>query len=80
LAKKKTNGTKPRRVSALDAGAQVLAKAGKAMRAQELITAMAEQTLWKRPAGTLYAAMIGEARDKGGASREVEWPVLCWLS
>ncbi len=71
---KATTENKPKRVSALDAAAQVLATAGKPMRAQELITAMAEQNLWKSPAGatphaTLYAAMMREARDKGGASR-----------
>lgn len=65
---------KPKRVSALDAAAQVLADAGKPMRAQELIAAMAGQGLWKSPAGktphaTLYAAMLREARDKGVASR-----------
>ena len=73
-AKKPTGETKPKRVSALDAAAQVLAKAGKPMRAQELIAAMAEQSLWKSPGGktphaTLYAAMMREARDKGAASR-----------
>jgi len=71
---KATTEQKPKRVSALDAAAQVLAKAGKPMRAQELIAAMAEQGLWKSPAGatphaTLYAAMQREERDKGGASR-----------
>jgi len=72
---KKVRGEKkPKRVSALDAAAQVLAKAEKPMRAQELIAAMAEQGLWKSPGGktphaTLYAAMMREARDKGGASR-----------
>jgi len=65
---------KPKRVSALDAAAQVLAKAGKPMRAQELIAAMAEQNLWKSPAGktphaTLYAAMQREERDKGSQAR-----------
>ena len=65
---------KPKRVSALDAAAQVLAKADKPMRAQELIAAMAEQGLWSSPNGktphaTLYAAMMREARDKGTASR-----------
>jgi hypothetical protein len=65
---------KPKRVSALDAAAQVLAKAGKPMRSHELIAAMAEQGLWKSPGGktphaTLYAAMMREARDKGAASR-----------
>ncbi|MCK6458174.1 MAG: winged helix-turn-helix domain-containing protein [Phycisphaerae bacterium] len=71
---KATTANKPKRVSALDAAAQVLAKAGKPMRAQELIAAMAEQNLWKSPAGatphaTLYAAMMREERDKGGESR-----------
>ena len=47
--------------SALDAAAQVLKAADKPMRAQELITAMAEQRLWKSPGGatphaTLYTA------------------------
>ena len=65
---------KPKRVSALNAAAHVLKAAGKPMRAQELITAMAEQGLWKSPGGatphaTLYAAMMREARDKGTASR-----------
>jgi len=67
-------GQKPKRVSALDAAAQVLAKAEKPMRAQDLIAAMAEQGLWsspngKTPSATLYAAMLREARDKGSASR-----------
>ena len=73
-AKKADREQKPKRLSALDAAAQVLAKAGKPMRAQELIEAMCETGLWKSPAGktphaTLYAAMMREARDKGTASR-----------
>lgn len=65
---------KPKRVSALDAAAQVLAKAGKPMHAKELIAAMAERGLWKSlggktPHATLYAAMMREARDKGTAAR-----------
>ena len=73
-AKKDDGEKRPKRISALDAAAQVLAKAGKPMKAQELIAAMAEQNLWKSPAGktphaTLYAAMMRDARDKGSASR-----------
>ena len=72
--KKASSEQKPKRVSALDAAAQVLAKAGKPMRAQELIAAMAEHNLWESPGGktphaTLYAAMMREERDKGAASR-----------
>ena len=72
---KKTSGTqKPKRVSALDAAEQVLVKAGKPMRAKELIAAMAEQGLWKSPAGktphaTLYAAMLREIAANGKAAR-----------
>ena len=66
--------TKPKRVSALDAAAQVLKASGKPMRAQELIAAVAKQGLWKSPAGktpyaTLYAAMLREERGKDTASR-----------
>ncbi len=65
---------KPKRLGALDAAAQVLAKEDKPMGAQELIAAMAEQGLWKSPAGktphaTLYAAMLREVTAKGSASR-----------
>ncbi|GAF83555.1 unnamed protein product [marine sediment metagenome] len=72
---KKVGGKqKPKRVSALDAAAQVLAQADKPMRAQELIAAMAEQGLWSSPAGktphaTLYAAMLREIGAKGDAAR-----------
>lgn len=73
-AKKAGGENRPKRVSALDAAARVLAKAAKPMRAQELIEAMADQGLWKSPGGktphaTLYAAMMREARDKGNTSR-----------
>jgi len=65
---------KPKRVSAIDAAAQLLKKTGKPMRAQELITAMAEQKLWTSPGGktphaTLYAAIIREITTKGAAAR-----------
>ena len=65
---------KPKRVSAIDAAAQVLKKTGKPMRTQELITAMAEQKLWTSPCGktphaTLYAAIIREINTKGTAAR-----------
>ena len=65
---------KPKRVSALDAAAQVLAKASKPMRCVDLITAMAEKGLWKSPGGktphaTLYAAILREINDKGKEAR-----------
>lgn len=72
--KKAGREKKPKRVSALDAAAKVLAKAEKPMRAQELITAMADQGLWKSPGGktphaTLYAAMLREITAKGKDAR-----------
>ena len=72
--KKVDRKQKPKRVSALDAAAQVLAEVEKPMRAQELIAAMAEQGLWSSPAGktphaTLYAAMLREVGAKGEAAR-----------
>lgn len=73
-AKKADGKQKPKRVSALDAAAQVLAKAAEPMTAQQLIVAMAEKGLWKSPGGktphaTLYAAMIREINAKGKEAR-----------
>ena len=65
---------KPKRLSALDAAAQVLQKADTPMSSKALIAAMAEQNLWKSPAGktphaTLYAAMLREISAKAGDAR-----------
>jgi len=73
-AAKPAGDAKPKRASALDAAAEVLKKAGKPMRSQEMIAAMAEQGLWTSPAGktphaTLYAAILREIGDKGGEAR-----------
>ena len=71
---KKATENKPKRGSALDAAAKVLQAAGKPMRAQDLITAMAEKGLWSSPKGktphaTLYAAMLREISANGKAAR-----------
>ncbi|NOT00453.1 MAG: hypothetical protein HOP29_07475 [Phycisphaerales bacterium] len=71
---KTATGQKPKRVSALDAAAQVLKSAGKPMRAQDLIAEMAAKGLWTSPNGktphaTLYAAMMREANTKGKDAR-----------
>lgn len=65
---------KEKRVSALDAAAQVLAKSGVPMRAKELIAKMEAGGLWKSPGGktpeaTLYAAMTREITTKGTEAR-----------
>ncbi|MFG0243217.1 MAG: winged helix-turn-helix domain-containing protein [Phycisphaerales bacterium JB054] len=63
-----------KRLSALDAAAQVLAEAGGEMSAREMIKAMAEQGLWTSPGGktpdaTLYSAIGREISAKGTDSR-----------
>ncbi len=65
---------KPKKLSAIDDAAQVLAAKGEPMTAPELIEAMATQGLWsspkgKTPAATLYAAMLREITTKGKESR-----------
>ena len=65
---------KPKRVSALDAAATVLAASEVPMRAKEMIAAMEAKGLWTSPTGktpeaTLYAAIIREIAAKGTAAR-----------
>ena len=64
----------PKRVSALDAAAQVLAASGEPMRAKQMIVAMEARGLWKSsggktPEATLYAAIIREIAAKGDTAR-----------
>ncbi len=73
-APKVTKPAKPKRTSALDAAAQVIAGAGKPMRAKDLIEQMEAKGLWKSPGGktpeaTLYAAIIREIAAKGADAR-----------
>jgi len=72
--KPKDRTSAPKRISALDAAAQVLAASTEPMRAKDLIAAMADQGLWSSPNGktpeaTLYAAMIREIAAKGSEAR-----------
>jgi len=80
VAKKPKRGREPgsdvrsKKISALDAAATVLRKAGKPMASREMITAMAEQGLWASPGGktphaTLYAAILREIGSKGKEAR-----------
>ncbi|MBX3316642.1 MAG: winged helix-turn-helix domain-containing protein [Phycisphaeraceae bacterium] len=71
---KEPKPTPPKRVSALDAAAQVLAANEVPMRAKEMIAAMEAKKLWTSPGGktpeaTLYAAIIREIAAKGNAAR-----------
>lgn len=74
---KKEKAPKPpkvKKVSCLDAAAQVLAASTTPMRATEMIEAMTAKDLWKPGAGktpdaSLYAAIVREIAAKGEAAR-----------
>ncbi len=73
-AAKEPKPSKPKRVSALDAAAQVIASAKEPMRATDMIAQMEAKGLWKSPGGatpeaTLYAAIIREIAAKGKEAR-----------
>jgi HB1, ASXL, restriction endonuclease HTH domain len=72
--RKKSAGTKPKKLSALDAASQVLAETGKSMACKEMIEAMATKGYWsspggKTPASTLYSGILKEITTKGKESR-----------
>ncbi|MCO6455486.1 MAG: winged helix-turn-helix domain-containing protein [Pirellulaceae bacterium] len=72
---KATNGeAKAKKVSAIDAAAQVLAGAKEPMNAKQMIEAMAAKGLWTSPGGktphaTLYSAILREINEKGKDAR-----------
>jgi hypothetical protein len=73
-ATKKQPKPAAKKVSALDAAAQVLAESGGSMTTGELIEVMAQKKLWaspngKTPSATLYAAILRELNTKGKDSR-----------
>ena len=68
---------KEKKLSAIDAAAQVLTSAKEPMNAKEMIEAMAAKALWTSPGGktphaTLYSAIIREIALKGKESRFVK--------
>lgn len=65
---------RPKRLSAINAAAQILQEADRPLRAKEMIEAMAERGLWSSPKGqtpeaTLYASIIREIKVKGDTAR-----------
>jgi len=65
---------KGKKLSALDAAAQVLAETGQPMSCKEMIEAMAQKGYWsspggKTPASTLYSGILKEVTTKGKESR-----------
>jgi hypothetical protein len=79
--KSKANGVtptkpdaKPKRLSALDAAAELLAETGEPMTCKAMVEAMAQKGLWTSPAGktpvaTLYSAILRELATKGEDAR-----------
>ena len=74
IKRPKAKAAKPKKLSAIDAAAQVLASSKEPMSCKELIAAMADQNLWTSPGGatpwaTLYSAILREVKSKGKAAR-----------
>ena len=72
--RKKPAESETKKLSALDAAAQVLTEAGQPMACKEMIEAMAQKGYWsspggKTPASTLYSAITKEISTKGKESR-----------
>jgi hypothetical protein len=68
---------KPKKMSALDAGAKVLGEQAKPMNCHELIDEMSRKNYWTSPNGatpqaTLYAAIMRELKTKGKDARFVK--------
>jgi hypothetical protein len=71
---KGTKETKAKKLSALDAAAQLLAESGQPMNTREMIEALAAKKLWTSPGGktphaTLYSAILREINEKGKDAR-----------
>lgn len=63
-----------KKLSAVDAAAQVLDESKEPMNAKQMIEAMAEKKLWTTPGGktphaTLYSAILREIKTKGKDAR-----------
>jgi hypothetical protein len=74
---KKANEAKPKKLSALDAAAKVLAESGEPMNTREMIETLAAKKLWTSPGGktphaTLYSAILREINEKGKDARFVK--------
>jgi len=73
-AKPATKKTEAKKLSAIDAAAQVLASSKEAMNCKALIETMATKGLWTSPGGktphaTLYSAILREIATKGKDAR-----------
>jgi len=71
---KAPGNAKPKKLSAIDAAAQVLAASKEPMNAKQMIDAMAAKDLWTSPGGktphaTLYSAILREINAMGKGAR-----------
>jgi ethanolamine utilization cobalamin adenosyltransferase len=71
---KASANAKPKKLSALDAAAQVLTASKEPLNAKQMIDAMAAKGLWTSPGGktphaTLYSAILREINTKGNDAR-----------
>lgn len=67
----------PKKLSAIDAAARILAESGEPLNCQQMIEQIAAKGYWtspggKTPAATLYSSIIREIKLKGSASRFVK--------
>jgi hypothetical protein len=74
---KKRASEKPKKLSALDAAANVLTETGQSMSTRELIETMAAKGYWTSPGGatpaaTLYSAILREIGVKGKEARFIK--------
>ena len=65
---------KPKKLSAIDAAAQILAASKEPLNSKQMIEAMAAKGLWSSPGGktphaTLYSAILREIGTKGKEAR-----------
>jgi hypothetical protein len=71
---KASGNAKPKKLSAIDAAAQILGASKEPMNAKQMIDAMAAKGLWSSPGGktpwaTLYSAITREVATKGKEAR-----------
>ena len=71
--KKAAKEPKPKKLSLLDAAAQVLKAKGEPMRCKDMVATMVEKGLWKTsaptPEATLYSAILREITTKKNEAR-----------
>lgn len=76
-AKPKPAPAPTKKLSQIEAALEVLKTASEPMTCKQMVEAMAERKLWASPGGktpeaTLYASLLRELANKGGAARFVK--------